>query len=189
MITRLSQQAYAVIQTQPLRSLRPIKASDYVMFKTSILLSAFIFPVLSLIATPSLALTPAKLSAKDAANNAANDLALRQALLGTWQAMDAPTSPTINGEGTFLADGSATGYTTATYVYNDGYTSDVKVGLRFRWSVKNGVLTLNEFVSDPSQFIKPNHVKRFEVISISPEGMNLKDLSDGEVVYRRRKAS
>jgi len=46
---------------------------------------------------------------------------------------------------------------------------------------------LNQFVSDPSQFIKPNHLKRFDVISISSEGMQLKDLSDGEVVYRRRK--
>ncbi|MES3039660.1 MAG: lipocalin family protein [Pseudomonadota bacterium] len=157
------------------------------MRKATALISVLIFPALSLIAIPSFALSPPKLSAKDAAINAANDAALKQALLGTWQAMDSPTSPTINGEGTFLADGSATGFTTATYVYNDGYTSDVKVGLSFRWSVKNGVLTLNQFVSDPSQFIKPDHVKRFEILSISPEGMNLKDLSDGEVVYRRRK--
>lgn len=158
------------------------------MPKATTLLSALLLPVLSLIAIPSIAQTPVKLSAKDAAINSANDAALKQALLGTWQAVDSPTATTVNGEGTFLADGSATGFTTATYVYNDGYTSDVKVGLTFRWTVKNGVLTLNQFVSDPSQFIKPNHVKRFEVLSISPEGMNLKDLSDGEVVYRRRKA-
>lgn len=158
------------------------------MPKATTLLSALLFPVLSLIAIPSIAQTPVKLSAKDAAINAANDAALKQALLGTWQAVDSPTATTVNGEGTFLADGSATGFTTATYVYNDGYTSDVKVGLTFRWTVKNGVLTLYQFVSDPSQFIKPNHVKRFEVLFISPEGMNLKDLSDGEVVYRRRKA-
>lgn len=157
------------------------------MLKTTTLLSALLFPVLSLIASPTWALTPAKISAKDAAINAANDEILKKALLGTWQAVDSPTATTVNGEGTFLADGTATGYTTATYVYNDGYTSDVKVGLRFRWSVKNGVLTLNQFVSDPSQFIKPNHLKRFDVISISSEGMQLKDLSDGEVVYRRRK--
>lgn len=159
------------------------------MLKTTVLLSALFIPALSLIASPSFALSPEKLSAKDAAINAANDAALKQALLGTWQAVDTPTATTINGEGNFLADGTATGFTTATYVYNDGYTSDVKVGLRFRWSVKNGVLTLNEFVSDPSQFIKPNHVKHFEIQSVSPEGMSLKDLSDGEVVYRRRKAS
>jgi len=157
------------------------------MLKTTTLLSALLFPALSLIASPTWALTPAKISAKDAAINAANDEILKKALLGTWQAVDSPTATTVNGEGTFLADGTATGYTTATYVYNDGYTSDVKVGLRFRWSVKNGVLTLNQFVSDPSQFIKPNHLKRFDVISISSEGMQLKDLSDGEVVYRRRK--
>lgn len=157
------------------------------MLKTTTLLGALLFPALGLIASPTWALAPAKISAKDAAINAANDEILKKALLGTWQAVDSPTATTVNGEGTFLADGTATGYTTATYVYNDGYTSDVKVGLSFRWSVKNGVLTLNQFVSDPSQFIKPNHLKRFEVISISSESMQLKDLSDGEVVYRRRK--
>ena len=118
---------------------------------------------------------------------ATDDKSRRAALLGTWQAVDSPTATTVNGEGTFLADGSATGYTTATYVYNDGYTSDAKVDLTFRWQIENGVLTLNHFVSDPAQFIKPTHVKRFEILSINPDGMTLKDLSDGEVIYRRRK--
>lgn len=145
-------------------------------------------PALSLAATPNVAATSVTLSAKDAAINAANDATLRKALLGTWQAVDSPTATMVNGEGTFLADGSATGYTTATYVYNDGNTSDVKVGLKFRWAIQNGVLTLNQFVSDPSQFIKPNHVKRFEILSVSSDGMALKDLSDGEEIYRRRKA-
>lgn len=159
------------------------------MLRTTVLFTALMLPALSLAATANVAATPVALSAKDAAINAANDAILRKALLGTWQAVDSATATTVNGEGTFLADGSASGYTTATYVYNDGYTSDVKVGLTFRWAVQNGVLTLNQFVSDPSQFIKPDHVKRFEVLSITPEGMSLKDLSDGEVVYRRRKAS
>lgn len=145
-------------------------------------------PALSLAATPNVAASSVTLSAEDAAINAANDATLRKALLGTWQAVDSPTAATVNGEGTFLADGSASGYTTATYVYNDGNTSDVKVGLKFRWAIRNGVLTLNQFVSDPSQFIKPNHVKRFEILSVSSDGMALKDLSDGEEIYRRRKA-
>jgi len=99
------------------------------MLKTTTLLSALLFPALSLIASPTWALTPAKISAKDAAINAANDEILKKALLGTWQAVDSPTATTVNGEGTFLADGTATGYTTATYVYNDGYTSSVFAGL------------------------------------------------------------
>jgi len=144
-------------------------------------------PALSLAVTTGIATAAVTLSAKDAAINAANDATLRKALLGTWQAVDSPTAATVNGEGTFLADGSATGYTTATYVYNDGNTSDVKVGMTFRWAIHNGVLTLNQFVSDPSQFIKPNHVKRFEILSVSSEGMTLKDLADGEEIYRRRK--
>ena len=117
-----------------------------------------------------------------------NDNALRQGLLGTWQAVDSPTATHINGEGTFTADGKASGYTTATYVYKDGYTSDVKVGLTFRWSLENKVLTLNDFVSDPSQFIKPTHIKRYEILTINPDSMTLKDLADGEIIYRRRKA-
>ncbi|MES2720253.1 MAG: lipocalin family protein [Pseudomonadota bacterium] len=118
---------------------------------------------------------------------ATDDASRRAALLGTWQAVDSPTATTINGEGTFLANGSATGYTTATYVYNDGYTSDAKVDLTFQWKIDKGVLTLNSFVSDPAHFIKPTHIKRFEILSISQDSMMLKDLSDGEIVYRRRK--
>lgn len=118
---------------------------------------------------------------------AANDDARRQALLGTWQALDSPTATQINGEGTFTADGKATGYTTATYVYNDGYTSDVKVALSFEWRLENGIITLDHFKSDPAMFIKSTHIKKFEIKSMTSDSLVLKDLSDGEEVYRRRK--
>lgn len=117
----------------------------------------------------------------------ADDNALRQGLLGTWQAIDSPTATHINGEGTFTADGKASGYTTATYVYNDGYTSDVKVNMNFQWRLDNGVITLDQFVSDPAGFIKSNHLKRFEIKSMTSDSLVLKDLADGEEIYRRRK--
>ena len=116
-----------------------------------------------------------------------DDNALRQALLGTWQAVDNPAATQINGEGTFTADGKASGYTTATYVYQDGYTSDVKINLQYQWQLHNGVITLDQFVSDPKGFIKPTEVKRFEIQSITADTLVLKDLADGEAVYRRRK--
>ena len=118
---------------------------------------------------------------------ATDDRSRQAALLGTWQAVDSPTATSINGEGTFLANGTATGYTTATYLYNDGNTSQAKIDLTFRWQIENGVLTLNHFISDPAHFIKPTHMKRFEILSISQDSMMLKDLSDNEVIYRRRK--
>lgn len=115
------------------------------------------------------------------------DEARRKALLGTWQAIDSPTATQINGEATFTTDGKATGYTTATYVYNDGYTSDVKVSLDFKWKLENGIITLDHFLSDPPGFIKKTHHKRFEIQSMTNDNMILKDLADGEEVYRRRK--
>lgn len=118
---------------------------------------------------------------------AATDEARRQALLGTWQAVDSPTATQVNGEGTFTANGKATGYTTATYVYNDGYTSDVKVSLDFKWKLENGIITLDHFESDPPGFIKKTHLKRFEIKSMTSDSLILKDLADGEEVYRRRK--
>ena len=147
------------------------------MLKILLVLAPLLLPTFTQAASPA---TPA-------AQPSSTDFALRQALLGTWQAVDNPTATIVNGEGTYQANGTASGYTTATYVYNDGYTSDVKVGLIFKWSIENSVLTLNNFVSDPSLFIKPTHVKRFEILSINPDCMTLKDLSDGEIVYRRRK--
>jgi len=118
---------------------------------------------------------------------AANDTARRQGLLGTWQALDSPAASQINGEGTFTADGKASGYTTATYVYKDGYTSDVKVSMNFQWRLENGVITLDHFVSDPVSFIKSTQIKRFEIQSMTSDSLVLKDLADGEEVYRRRK--
>ena len=178
MIARLSRQAYAVIQTLSLDILfLQLTHKRPMMLKIFLVLASLLLPTLAQAARPA---TPS-------AQPSGTDLAMRQALLGTWQAVDSPTATIVNGEGTFQANGTANGYTTATYVYNDGYTSDVKVGLTFKWSLENSVLTLNNFVSDPSQFIKPTHVKRFEILSINPDGMTLKDLSDGEIVYRRRK--
>ena len=116
-----------------------------------------------------------------------DDNALRQALLGTWQAVDSPAATQINGEGTFTADGKASGYTTATYVYQDGYTSDVKINLQYQWQLNNRVITLDQFVSDPKGFIKATEVKRFEIQSMTADSLVLKDLADGEAVYRRRK--
>jgi len=179
-----------MLNTSPLRHPCCLKN-----FNTMIQKSLFTLPVLLLSMSASAttaapaAATPAVVTpAPIATSIPVNDTALRQGLLGTWQAVDSPTATHINGEGTFTADGNASGYTTATYVYNDGYTSDVKVGLTFKWSLENNVLTLNNFVSDPSQFIKPTHIKRFEVLTISPDSMTLKDLADGEIIYRRRKA-
>ncbi len=149
------------------------------MLKILIVLASLLMPTLT--QAESLTNLPAHTASS-------SDLALRQALLGTWQAVDSPTATVVNGEGTFQSNGTASGYTTATYVYNDGYTSDVKVGLIFKWHLENSVLTLDDFVSDPSQFIKPNHIKRFEILSINQSSMTLKDLADGEVIYRRRKA-
>lgn len=133
---------------------------------------------------------PALLLALTASANPAtvtDDHTLRQALLGTWQAVDSPTATQINGEGTFTADGKASGYTTATYVYKDGYTSEVKINLSYQWQLQNGVITLDQFVSDPKGFIKATEVKRFEIQSITQDSLVLKDLADGEAVYRRRK--
>ncbi|WP_022955288.1 putative periplasmic lipoprotein [Perlucidibaca piscinae] len=116
----------------------------------------------------------------------ANDLAWRQAILGTWQAVESPESTTPHGEATFTADGNATGYTTATYVYNDGQTSDVKVKIRFKWRIENGVVIMDQFVSDPASFVSPTQVRRFEIEAMNEKGAIFRDLADGEKVYRRK---
>ncbi len=118
----------------------------------------------------------------------ASDVIWRKIMLGTWQAVDSPTATSVNGEATFTPDGKAVGYTTATYVYGDGSTSDVKVAMKFQWKIENGIIVLDHFESDPHGFIPATQVRRFEIQSMNDTGAVFKDLSDGEPVYRRRKA-
>jgi len=116
-----------------------------------------------------------------------SDAVWRKIMLGTWQAVDDPQATAINGEATFTPDGRAVGYTTATYVYQDGATSDVKVSMNFRWRIEQGVVILDQFESDPPGFIKKTLVRRFEIKSMNDTGAVFKDLDDGQEVYRRRK--
>lgn len=116
-----------------------------------------------------------------------NDGIWRKIVLGTWQAVDSPEATVVNGEATLTPDGKAVGYTTATYVYGDGSTSDVKVGTQFRWRIEAGVLIFDQYESDPPGFIKSTQVRRFAIQSMNDTGAVLKDLDDGELVYRRRK--
>lgn len=117
----------------------------------------------------------------------ASDVIWRKILLGTWQAVESPTATTIDGEATFTPDGKAVGYTTATYLYGDGSTSDVKVSMKFNWRIVNGVIILDQFESDPAGFIKNTLIRRFEIKSMNDTGAVFKDLADGQEVYRRRK--
>lgn len=116
-----------------------------------------------------------------------NDGIWRKIVLGTWQAVDSPEATVVNGEASLTPDGRAVGYTTATYVYGDGSTSDVKVGTKFRWRIEAGVLIFDQYESDPPGFIKASQVRRFAIQSMNDTGAVLKDLDDGELVYRRRK--
>lgn len=116
-----------------------------------------------------------------------SDIVWRKILLGTWQAVDTPEATTINGEATFTPDGRAAGYTTATYAYQDGTTSDVKISMNFRWRLENGVVILDQFDSDPPGFIKKTQVRRFQIVSMNDTGAVFKDLDDGQEIYRRRK--
>lgn len=116
-----------------------------------------------------------------------NDGIWRKIVLGTWQAVDSPEATAVNGEASLTPDGRAVGYTTATYVYGDGSTSDVKVGTKFRWRIEEGVLIFDQYESDPPGFIKASQVRRFAIQSMNDTGAVLKDLDDGELVYRRRK--
>ncbi len=117
----------------------------------------------------------------------ASDAIWRKIMLGTWQAVDSPSATEINGEATFTPDGKAVGYTTATYVYADNSTSDVKIAMKFQWKIVNGVIILDQFDSDPAGFIKSTLIRRFEIKSMNDTGAVFKDLDDGQEVYRRRK--
>lgn len=138
---------------------------------------------------PAAAVIPETLPAATPApgSGRASDVIWRKILLGTWQAVDSPDATAINGEATFTPDGRAVGYTTATYAYQDGSTSDVKVSMSFRWKIKDGVIILDEFDSDPPGFIKKTQVRRFEIKSMNDTGAVFKDLDDGQEIYRRRK--
>lgn len=152
--------------------------------------------VLLALATPALAATalPATMpetlpaASPEPGTGKASDAIWRKILLGTWQAVENPTATVIDGEATFTPDGKAVGYTTATYVYGDGSTSDVKVAMKFNWKIVNGVIILDQFESDPSGFIKSTLIRRFEIKSMNDTGAVFRDLADGQEVYRRRKA-
>lgn len=143
-------------------------------------------PVASPAATPAVVI-PTSLPAVTPAPGPGHDGIWRKIMLGTWQALENPESTVIDGEATFTPDGKATGYTTATYLYADGKTSDVKVAIDFRWKIVDGVIILDQFESDPPGFIKKTQVRRFEIRSMNDTGAVFKDLDDGQNVYRRRK--
>lgn len=129
-------------------------------------------------------LIPAPAFAGSAAN--ANDASWREALLGTWQAVESPTATQVKGMFTLTPDGKSVGYTTANITFRDGTSNDIKVNLNSQWKLENGVLTFDKVQSDPQGFIPSGHVKRFQIKSITPTGMVIKDLSDGEELYRRK---
>lgn len=146
-------------------------------------------PVTAPAPAPAAAVVPDSLPAAtpEPGTGKASDAIWRKIMLGTWQAVDEPTSTQINGEATFTPDGKAVGYTTATYVYGDGSTSDVKVALKFNWKIVNGIITLDQFESDPGGFVKNSLIRNFEIKSMNDTGAVFKDLADGQEVYRRRK--
>lgn len=113
------------------------------------------------------------------------DLSAR--LVGTWEATERSGSgEKVMLEITYGPDGTLSGWFWNHEHLPDGTEKDVKVTVQGRWSISDGKIAVSNCVTEPAGRL-PKDYRSVEIVSLKPEGILLRSLEDGSLVYRRKK--